>query len=157
MRRTDRELPREEAVSVLEGCEYGVLSLVTKENAPYSVPISYVYEDGVIYMHCAKEGEKLDCIKSNPKARFTAVGLVRLVQGDFSTLYESAIADGIASLVDDADEKRSALLKLCEKYYPETGTNADDRNKAKMYIDERLPRTAVVKIDVTSVTGKAHK
>ena len=51
MRRKDRELTEEEARAVLRRAEYGVLSLVTEDGAPYAVPMSYAAVGDAIYFH----------------------------------------------------------------------------------------------------------
>lgn len=36
------------------------------DNIPYIVPLNFEYQENVFYMHCAKEGRKLEMIKENP-------------------------------------------------------------------------------------------
>ena len=59
MRRKDRKLDEQIAVSLLEHCEYAVLSTVDGDGNPYGVPISPVLEGKNLYFHCALEGRKL--------------------------------------------------------------------------------------------------
>ena len=58
MRRKDRKLEIEDIHYVLNTGEYGVLSTVTPDGTPYSIPISYAYDEdnNVIYMHCTADG-----------------------------------------------------------------------------------------------------
>lgn len=46
MRRKDRMLNQEETIDILNKSEYGVLSTVGKDNAPYGVPVNFAYVDG---------------------------------------------------------------------------------------------------------------
>ena len=63
IRRQDRLLTAEEAYTLLKEGEYGVLSMITPEGTPYGVPVNYVWDgDGAIYIHCASDGRKLNCI-----------------------------------------------------------------------------------------------
>ena len=54
MRRQDRLLSQEETVQILERGEYGVLSMYDTSGYPYGVPVNCVYEDGKLYIHCAR-------------------------------------------------------------------------------------------------------
>ncbi len=62
MRKKDREVLGEDIEKILTNGEYGVLATVGENGYPYTVPLSYVYQDNSIYFHCAKEGHKLDNI-----------------------------------------------------------------------------------------------
>ena len=52
---------------------------------PYIVPLHYGYEykEGILifYMHCAKEGHKLDLIRSNPNVCIEIESDVELISG----------------------------------------------------------------------------
>ena len=39
-----------------------MLALLGDNDYPYAVPISYVYDDGKVYFHSAKNGHKIDAI-----------------------------------------------------------------------------------------------
>ena len=51
MRRKDKEIGTDEAINLLAGCEYGVLSTVDSDGQPYGVPLNYAYKDNCIYFH----------------------------------------------------------------------------------------------------------
>ena len=70
--------------------------------------------------------------------------------GKFGTKYESAIAFGSATAVDDA-EKRTALKDLLEKY------SQNFMKEGLEYIENLFDKTKVYRIDIQSVTGKARK
>ena len=92
IRRKDRILDNESAVRLLETGEYGFLAMAGANGFGYGIPISYVMDDeSHIYYHCAPEGYKLECITQNPKVSFCVVGATRLIPGDFTTAYESAM------------------------------------------------------------------
>ena len=57
MRRKRQQLPREEAEAVLRRGSFGVLAVHGEDGYPYAVPLSYVYWNGKIYFHCAREGQ----------------------------------------------------------------------------------------------------
>ena len=69
MRRKDREiLDLDKIESIIAGARYMHLGMFD-ENYPYVVPLHYGYEmkDGKLtfYVHGAKEGHKLDCLRKN--------------------------------------------------------------------------------------------
>lgn len=67
MRRKNQLLSEEESLSILINGSSGTLALEGEDGYPYAVPLSYTYNDGKIYFHCAKTGHKLDLIKRNNK------------------------------------------------------------------------------------------
>ena len=95
MRRIERQMNDMEALELLNKGEYGILSTCGEDNHPYGVPLSYVVIDKNIYIHGAGVGTKLDNISVNDKVSFTVVGKTKVLQEQFSTEYESAIAFGL--------------------------------------------------------------
>lgn len=151
MRRSDREMCYEDTAAALASGKWGVLSLWDGEE-PYGVPVNYVYShgDGAIFLHCAKKGRKLDIIKLNSSVSFAVVSRERIVPERFTTLYESVIVSGKASVVEDEDEKVRRLIQLCEALTPE---NTDGRGP---YIKKYLSETAVIRIDIENMSGKSN-
>lgn len=152
MRRKDREMSKDFALEVADKCEYAVLSMTdARNNAPYCVPISIVRVQQTVYFHCAKEGEKIDCLRANPQVCLACVGDTHRMPNIFTTEFESAILRGTASEVTDAQEKIAALKYLCERHTPTNMANFDSE------VASSLDRTAVWKIEIESITGKRKK
>ncbi len=153
MRRKDRALSETEARAILAAAEYGVLSTVNPEGAPYAVPLSFILDGDLIYFHCAPEGEKLDNIATRPAVCFTVAGNTAPIAcaGNFGTLYESVLACGEAALVENADEKRDALFRLTAKYFP------DHLDSIPAYLEKNFKHTSVYKIRITRLSGKARR
>lgn len=147
MRRKDRQIDESEAYELLRRCEYGVLSLVDK-GTPYAIPISYAYQGNKIYMHGALDGTKIDSIKNNPYASFVCVGNTKILPSIFSTEYESVIVNGAISVVKDEKERRVGLQVLAQKYSPSFQTESET------YIDKLFDKTAVIALEIESITGK---
>ena len=119
MRRKRQQMPESEAIAILERGSHGVLAVLGDGGYPYAVPISYVYEAGKIYMHCAKSGHKLDAVRACEKASFCVVDQDEVVQAEFTSHYRSAIAFGrIREITDDAEKRRMVSL-LARKYCPD--------------------------------------
>ncbi|MCC8194066.1 MAG: pyridoxamine 5'-phosphate oxidase family protein, partial [Deltaproteobacteria bacterium] len=65
--------------------------------------------------------------------------------------YASVMVSGTAKAVTDADEKFRALYALAGKYLP------DHLDKAERDIRASFARTAVYRLDIETMTGKAKQ
>ena len=128
VRRGRQALPEEMCEAVLSRGNHGVLALAGDEGYPYAVPISYVYEGGKLYFHCAKSGHKLDAIARCPKASFCVVDQ------------------------DDDGEKRRAIEALAVKYAPEDSPEGRAR-----YIEKDWAPLCMLEMAVDHLTGKEAK
>ena len=147
MRRKDKEIGTDEAITLLTECEYGVLSTVGNDGQPYGVPLNYAYKDNCIYFHCALKGHKIDNIDDNPKVSFCAVGNTKVLPSEFSTNYVSAVALGVASEVQ-GKERYDALILILDKFSPEF------MKEGKKYIEKLDKVTKVIKIEIEHISGK---
>ncbi|MBE6060669.1 MAG: pyridoxamine 5'-phosphate oxidase family protein, partial [Clostridium sulfidigenes] len=137
MRKKDREVLGEDIEKILTNGEYGVLATVGENGYPYTVPLSYVYQDNSIYFHCAKEGHKLDNIEKNHKVSFCVVTDTEVLPGKFSTNYKSIIAFGEAKELTGV-LKRDILFKFIEKY------SQSFIEEGKRYIERAQDRAKIV-------------
>lgn len=148
IRRKDRIWNSEEADDLLTNAEYGVLSF-PDENSGYGIPISYAREGGMLYFHCAPDGRKLNALKNCANVSFVVVGKTRVRPSEFTTSYQSVMAQGKIKRIFDESEKRKALRMLVKKYskgYEEIG---------EKYIDASIGRTAILRLDIECVSAKA--
>jgi len=150
IRREDRAISEQEALSILEKAEYGVLSTISESGEPYGVPLNFCFNGKSVYFHCATEGRKLDNLSYNSNVSFCVVGETQIMSEKFGTKYESAIVFGTAAAVDEA-EKQTALESLVAKY------SQNFREEGLKYIENLIGKTKVYRIDIRSVTGKARK
>ena len=150
MRRKDRALAHEEALSFLCAGEYGILSTLSQDGSVYGVPLSFVVSGNTLYFHGTTTGHKIDNIKHHAQASFCVVGGTKpiFVGIGFSTLYTSVIAFGTMAMVSDTAEKETALGLLAQKYFPEYAA------EALTFIQKDGKRTAVFKMDITRLSGK---
>ena len=149
MRRNRQQLTQEECVEILNKNTSGILAVSGDNGYPYAVPLSYVYDNGSLYFHCAKSGHKLDAIQACDKVSFCVVDQDLIVPTKYTTYFRSVIAFGRASIVDREDEFRSAIEKLAEKYYPKD--SKDNRNSV---IENEGKRMNMVKIQIEHMSGK---
>lgn len=151
MRRSDKELAREDAVAIMEKATNGVLAVDGDEGYPFAVPISFVYEEDKIAFHCAMEGQKVDAIKKNPKVSFCVVDTDDIIPEKFTTRFKSAIAFGKARLFTEGSEFLWAMKAIGRKYSPK---QIDNKSFDKYMKAEEGNFYAVV-IDVEHITAKA--
>ena len=152
MRRTKQLLPASEAERILRECSHGVLALLGDEGWPYAVPMSYVYRDGRLYMHCAKAGHKLDAIRACDRASFCVVARDDVLPEKLTTLYESVIAFGRIKVLEDAEEKRSAAVLLGQKYC--AGMPAPELDA---YIKAEWPGLNMLELSIEHMTAKESR
>jgi len=149
IRNKKRAISIEEAEVILESAEYGVLSLVCKNNQAYGIPLSFCIMNNFIYFHCALDGFKINCIKNNNQVSFCVVGKTQILPDKFGTKYESVIIFGKASEVFD-DEKQQSLEGLLVKY------SKNYINKGLKYIQSLTDVTRVFKISMDNISAKAR-
>ena len=150
MRRNDRAIINEEARSLLESVEYGILSMAGPDGVPHGIPLNFSLAGDSIYFHCAPEGKKIDILSANTRVSFCVVGSTQVLPEKFGTKYESAIATGSVEELS-AEEKRQGLVLLVRKYSP------DYVKEGLEYIDKLIDKTKVFRIRLESITGKARK
>ena len=149
MRRGRQALPEEMCEAVLSRGSHGVLALAGDEGYPYAVPISYVYEGGKLYFHCARSGHKLDAIARCPKASFCVVDQDQVVPQEYTTYFRSVIAFGTVRILEEEREKRAAIEKLAVKYAP-----ADSRENRDGAIDREWAPLCMLEMEVEHLSGK---
>lgn len=140
----------EEAFSILEKGEYGILSTVSPDYEPYGIPLNYCLFNDHIYFHCAVEGRKIENMRHNPRVSFCVVGRTEVMPEKFGTRYESCIVAGPASETFGA-EKQIALEGLIRKY------SGAFFSEGLRYIEKSGDRTRVFKITIETVSGKARR
>ena len=148
MRRSKQRLPREVAVEILERNTSGVLALSGDEGYPYAVPMSYVYAEGKIYFHSAKNGHKIDAIQRNEKASFCVIDQDQIVPERYTTFFRSVIVFGRLRLVEDMEEMRRIAATLAMKY------SADFKEGIPKEINASIRNMAVLELTIDHITAK---
>ena len=146
MRRSDREVT--DAAFFRDVLEKSPI-LTVAFNAgeyPYCVPLNFVERGGALYFHCAPEGFKLDCLARDPHVHFNAYDSLEVNSEKATVYFRSVSGTGIASIVQDDVLKNEVLVALMEKYC----------GKSEIPPFKKPGKTLVVKIAVTSLTGKQH-
>lgn len=149
MRRKKQALSEKDCAAVLNRGTSGVLALLGEEGYPYAVPLSYVYDGEKLYFHSAKSGHKLDAVRSNPKASFCVIDQDQIIPEEYTTYFRNVIAFGTVRIVEEEEEKRSAIEKLALKYAPED--TAENRRNA---IDREWAPLCMLEMTVDHLSGK---
>jgi nitroimidazol reductase NimA-like FMN-containing flavoprotein (pyridoxamine 5'-phosphate oxidase superfamily) len=117
---------------------------------PYVVPMNYGYAEGCLYLHCAAEGKKLDCLERDDRAAFSVVLHEELVTGpaacDFTTRYESVMGRGTVDILSEPDDIRAGLDALMSGY-PECSRD---------YPSRYFGRVRVLRLRIEEMTGKVR-
>ncbi len=119
---------------------------------PYVVPMNYGYtlNEGVLtlYLHGALKGRKLDIIRVNPKVFIEIDCDIVPFEGQtachYGITYSSVMGLGKAEIVEDVEEKKSAMTFLMK-----TQTGKDFEFNEKM-----VNVVSVIKIVVPEITAK---
>ncbi len=117
----------------------------TNADAPYVIPLNFVYLQDKIYFHCAHEGRKIECIKADARVGFCAATGISILREEASTKYCCINGAGKAYIVVDVEEKRAALNAIAKRYMAQCEIPATDK---------MVERTAIVRIDIEQMCGK---
>jgi len=155
MRRTDRAVTDYQQInSIIEQAKVVHIGMIDNDR-PYVVPMQYgfVFADGqlTLYVHCAKEGRKLDIISKNPRVFIEVETEAAIISGGdipckYGSEYASVMGDGTAIVVEDAAEKIFGLQLLMK-----TQTSRDFEITAQM-----ATSVTVLRIDVPHVAAKSR-
>lgn len=147
-------MPAEWALEIMDKAPYITVAMTDADGMPYAVPLSLVrVDEKTFYFHGALEGKKLDILNSNPKVWLSAVTTCKPTvgpkDGSFTLEFKSAMAQGVAEVITNNEEKVSAMRAICERFLPRHMEAFDAA------IERSLGRTAVVRITLTEPpTGK---
>ena len=151
MRRFKQALTREQCGEILNRGTSGVLAAAGGGGWPYAVPLSYVWQNGKVYFHCAVTGHKIDAIRADSRVSFCVVDRDQIVPEKYTTYYRSVIVFGRVRILDDPEEKRRAAEALAVKYRP----GFPEAMAAE--IDGSWERFLMVELDPEKITGKQAK
>ncbi len=135
-----RDLSPDECTNLLSAARYGRLAL-SKDNRPYIVPMSYVYQDGKIYLHSRGRGKKVEYVTENPRVCFQ----VDLLEKE---RWSSVVATGVSRLSDSVEAKQRMFDAFTSKGLGGHGGKKFSREEL-----ERMPMT-IWEIEIEEMTGR---
>jgi nitroimidazol reductase NimA-like FMN-containing flavoprotein (pyridoxamine 5'-phosphate oxidase superfamily) len=154
MRRIEKEISNQkEIIEILKDGKFVIISMC-RNNEPYIVTLSYGYDEikNAIYIHCAKEGQKIDFLNSNPFICGTIIE-DNGYEESCGQKYRSVVFRGKIVIVEELKEKKygfEILLKQLEK----------DPNIIKekfLKKDETYENSGMLRIDINEISGKEEK
>ncbi len=161
MRRAEFDVKDENSINeLLESCEYGSLSLIS-EGKPYVVALNFVFFENSIFFHGAKEGRKIEAIKSNPNASFLVVKPYSFIPSYFSDtmaacpatqFFASVLFEGKVSFIENGNIKAKVLNALMKKFQSEDSFEEITYEKA-MYT-KMLDKTAIFELKPEHISCK---
>jgi nitroimidazol reductase NimA-like FMN-containing flavoprotein (pyridoxamine 5'-phosphate oxidase superfamily) len=153
MRRVEKEIKNKEIIEILKNGKYSVISM-SKENEPYLVTLSYGYDQALnaLYFHCAKEGQKMDFIKSNPNICGTVIEDNGYEEG-CGQVFRSVVFRGKIKIIDELEEKKRGFDILINQL--ETDSKAIKDKFLKK--DATYENSGMLRLDITDITGKEEK
>jgi len=168
MQRAEREIADPLALQkILEDAQVLYLAL-RDEPAPYVIPVCFGADNGVLYIHGAAAGTKIDLISRDPMVGFSASTQMRVIPADspcgFSSKAESVVGTGRAEILTD-DAARRHGLDLIMRHYAGHRTRwhlAGHRTRwhfgggqaAFEYKPASLARTCVIAVRIHAMRGK---
>ena len=151
MRRFKQKLNKEEIEEILQRNTAGTLALLGDDGYPYSVPISYVYQNGVLYFHSAKTGHKIDAIRNCNKASFSVIDQDVIIKERFTTHFRSVLAFGRISILENPEEIDTCMRAIGTKY------GNGDSNALNQEIYKTASAVSALKMEIAYITGKQAK
>ena len=154
VRRKDREITDFARIEeILQAGE--VVSVAFGGEGPYVIPMNYGFtaENGkfTLYFHGAREGEKIERIKADPRAAFTVYTNNRVYglhdeNDNYTSSFDSVCGSGVIRFLE-GEEKIRGLQILMQHYVP---------GKAFSFPEGQLSATCVMALEVESISGKHH-
>ena len=147
MRRFKQALSQEECDQVLHQAPRGVLAVHGEDGYPYAFPMDFVYLDGKLYFHCAKEGHKLDALAADDQVSFCVMDEGFRREGEWALNIKSVVIFGRVKTVEDPQLALHAIRQLGLKYYP-TAEAVDAE------IEKDFHRARMLELTIDHMTGK---
>ena len=153
MKRKDKEITDERLLKkILKTTKYVTIAL-SMNDEPYLVSLSHGYDEkkNCVYFHCAREGKKLQYLRSKNTVWGQALLDYGYSAGECTYLYASVHFTGRVTILENLEEKREALTCMIKQI---------DKNPETLIADlrpERLKNTVVGRIDVAYLSGKKSK
>jgi nitroimidazol reductase NimA-like FMN-containing flavoprotein (pyridoxamine 5'-phosphate oxidase superfamily) len=150
MRRKDKEIANVEVLNkILKSAKYVTIALSINDQ-PYLVTLSHGYDEEhrCIYFHCAKEGKKLDYIRSNNTIWGQAILDYGYLEGKCNHQWASVQFEGKVNFLDKLEEKQKAAKCMIQQL---------EENPEPLFEKlkpERLKDAVFGRIDISQMTGK---
>ena len=135
---------------IINKCQVCYVGMVDENNFPYVVPFNFGYRDGIIYLHAAREGMKMNALRKNPPVCIVFSADHKLhsqseqVACSYSMHYRSVQAFGEVEFIDDRDQKIEILNIIMANYI----------EREFSYNEPSLREVSTYKVNVKRFSGK---
>ncbi|NOU59790.1 pyridoxamine 5'-phosphate oxidase family protein [Marinifilum caeruleilacunae] len=148
MRRKEREITDPKLLEeILKGANICRLA-ISNHPYPYIVALNYGYADNSLFIHCAKEGKKIDLLRKNNKVGFQIERGSEIIPHEescqWTTKYRSIIGTGEVEMIDDFDEKCKGLDVIMNH-----SGKADNS-----YHPKAVDKVLILKVKINEFSGK---
>ena len=147
MRRIGQTLFAEEVERVLAQAPRGVLAVHGEDGYPYALPMNFLYQDGKLYFHCAREGHKLDALTADSRVSFCVMDQGYRREGEWALNIRSVVIFGRVARVEDPDRARHIARLLGQKYYP-------NAQAVEAELEKAMDRVLILELTIDHMTGK---
>jgi uncharacterized protein len=112
----------QEVRQIIEKCDVCYVGMIDTEGNPYVLPFNFGYDDGVLYLHSAGEGKKIDALRRNPRVCVAFSTDHKLfhrhepVACSYGMRYRSVLLHGSIEFIDKYEEKERVLNVIMRKY-----------------------------------------
>lgn len=148
MRRFKQQLSEEECLAILKKEPRGVMAVLGDDGYPYTVPLDFLYRDGKLYFHGAREGHKLDALRRCSKVSFCVMDEGFRREGEWALNIRSVVVFGRVRILPWDEPGIEELLRaLGNKYNPDP---ADVEKEIRGHIH----RAQMLELTIEHMTGK---
>ncbi|MBN1164442.1 MAG: pyridoxamine 5'-phosphate oxidase family protein [Candidatus Krumholzibacteriota bacterium] len=150
--RKDREICDPEIIdAILGGGRLAQVALCRGEE-PYIVTMNYGYDPrrGALYFHCAKQGQKLDFMRENPRVCATIVRDLGYVEGRCEHKFQSLVLRGRLRTVETLEGKKHGLDILLNHQEKTPGRV----RRRHLREDSVYSTLEMLRLDIEEITGK---
>jgi uncharacterized protein len=153
IRRTDRVMPPDRALAMLQAGFSGRLSTIGADGYPYCVPLLYVWMKDELFLHTTRAGGHLRanvdhdtrvCFELDEPDQVFAYGRFEC---DSGLAYRSVVLFGRIRVIEDSETKQLFCEALMDKY------GRPDWDRPKSFFP-RLDHITVYAVAVERMTGK---
>lgn len=125
---------------------------MSENNIPYVLPMNFAYEPGVLYLHAAPEGHKLEVLAANPNVcininignelfhRHKEVGC------SWGMKFKSVNIFGKAVFIEDYAEKYRVMQLFMIKFSGESYE----------FSEPSIRNVAIIRVEIGKITGKVY-
>ncbi|MCX6270248.1 MAG: pyridoxamine 5'-phosphate oxidase family protein [Bacteroidetes bacterium] len=113
---------QEDFDEIISKCVVCHVSMVDENGLPYVLPMNFGYREGVLYLHSARQGKKLDILTQRPDVcvAFSTDYVLRYqneeVACSWGMKYRSVLMYGKVEFIEVEGEKIDAMNVIMKKY-----------------------------------------